>query len=177
MPAQDPNELLPVVDGDDRELGLAKRSQIHAKKLLHRAVHVLVFDDQGRLWLQRRSQAKDSHPGKWTSSASGHVDPDESYQAAAVRELDEELGLSPPLTFLGKLAASELTEGEFSAVYRARSSQQPRPNHEEIAEMGRFSLEEAKALAADLERSAPGLAGVLELLSGAGPANSGKTRP
>ncbi len=163
MPAQDPNELLPVVDQNDREVGLAKRSEIHAQKLLHRAVHVLLFDRQGRLWLQRRSQAKDSHPGKWTSSASGHVDPGESYEAAA-RELAEELGLNLPLHLLGKLAASRATEGEFTAVYRCSSDQEPRPDPEEIAEMGLFDLDRARELAQDPKESAPSLAAVLELL-------------
>ncbi|MFH2125498.1 MAG: NUDIX domain-containing protein [Pseudomonadota bacterium] len=97
-PAQDPGELLPVVDDQDRQVGLASRSQVHGQGLLHRAVHVLLFDLDDNLWLQRRSQAKDTYPGMWTSSASGHLDPGEDYYAAAQRELREELGLSLELT-------------------------------------------------------------------------------
>lgn len=166
MPAQDPGEMLPVVDGSDRQVGLARRADIHAQGLRHRAVHVLVFAPDGRLWLQRRSQAKDRHPGKWTSSASGHVDRGEDYGAAAVRELAEELGLELGLRFVGKVAACAATDNEFSAVYRAVTDQEPWPDPAEIAEMGLFSLEQAKSLAADLERSVPSLAVVLELVNG-----------
>ncbi|MBU1156640.1 MAG: NUDIX domain-containing protein [Proteobacteria bacterium] len=160
-PAQDPGELLPVVDDEDRQVGLAPRSQVHGQGLLHRAVHILLFDSQGNLWLQRRSQAKDTYPGMWTSSASGHLDPGEDYYAAACRELREELGLSLELTYLGKVPAGPATQGEFSGVFRAQSGQKPKPDPEEIAEMGLFSLDEAKALAADHTRSAPSLEAVM----------------
>ncbi|MBU4565587.1 MAG: NUDIX domain-containing protein [Proteobacteria bacterium] len=160
-PAQDPDELLPVVDDQDRQVGLAYRSQVHGQGLLHRAVHVLLFDLDGNLWLQRRSQAKDTYPGMWTSSASGHLDPGEDYHAAAQRELREELGLDLELTYLGKVPAGPATQGEFSGVFRAQSGQKPVPDPEEIAEMGLFSLEDARALAADHTRAAPSLEAVM----------------
>lgn len=160
-PAQDPNELLPVVDHEDRQVGLAPRSQVHGQGLLHRAAHVLLFDSQDNLWLQRRSQAKDTYPGMWTSSASGHLDPGEDYLAAACRELREELGLDLELTYLGKVPAGPDTQGEFTGVFRAQSDQQPKPDPEEIAEMGLFSLADAKALAADHTRAAPSLEAVM----------------
>lgn len=156
-PAQDPSELLPVVDGQDRQVGLASRARVHREGLLHRAVHVLLLDPQGRLWLQRRSPAKDTYPGMWTSSASGHVDPGEDYLAAAQRELREELGLDLELTHVAKVPAGPATQGEFSGVFRAQSDQAPTPDPQEIAEMGLFSLAEARALALDHSRAAPSL--------------------
>ena len=156
-PAQDPSELLPVVDDEDRQVGLAPRSQVHREGLLHRAVHVLLFDPEGRLWLQRRSAAKDTHPGKWTSSAGGHVDPGEDYLCAAQRELREELGLTLELTYVGKAPAGEATQGEFTGVFRAQSDDEPAPDPQEIAEMGLFSLAEARALAGDHNQAAPSL--------------------
>ncbi len=160
----DPNEPLPVVDEGDRLIGTAPRWRIHAEGLLHRAVHVLLLDGQGRLYLQRRSAYKDTHPHKWTSSASGHVDPGESYQAAAARELQEELGLDLPLKPLGRLAAGPATDGEFVAAFTAVGDAPPRPDQDEIAEGRFFTLPEARALAADLSVSAPSLGAVLELL-------------
>jgi isopentenyl-diphosphate delta-isomerase type 1 len=161
--AQDPQEPLPVVDDQDRPLGVRPRWLVHRDGLRHRAVHVLLFDPAGRLYLQRRSQAKDTHPGKWTSSASGHVDPGEDYDAAAIRELDEELGLTAPLTPLGLIPAQLATGMEFSAVYQAHSSQVPRPNPLEIAEGRFFSLQEARDLAADPQQAVPGLKLILDL--------------
>jgi len=69
--------------------------------LVHRAVHVLVVNAAGELLLQKRSARKDIQPGKWDTSVGGHLEPGESYFAAALREMREELGLSGlPLTFL-----------------------------------------------------------------------------
>ena len=81
-----------MVDLDDQVVSHAPRREVHARKLLHRAVHVLVHDHNGRLFLQRRSLSKDTFPGCWDSSCSGHVDAGEDYPIAARRELVEELG-------------------------------------------------------------------------------------
>ncbi|MCB2228746.1 MAG: NUDIX domain-containing protein [Desulfarculaceae bacterium] len=163
-PATNPGELLPVVDGQDREVGLATRGEIHAQGLKHRAVHVLVFTPDGRLWLQKRSALKDTYPHMWTSSASGHVDPGESYETAARRELGEELSLELELMFLGKVEACAATQNEFTGVYHAVSAAEPAPDPEEISQMGLFSLHEARALAGDHAVSAPSLEAVLALL-------------
>ncbi len=162
------NEMLPVVDANDRVVGRERRGVIHRRGLLHRAVHVLLFDQAGRLYLQRRSRIKDTHPGKWTSSASGHVDPGESYEVAAVRELREELGLDCPLTYLGKLPAQPATENEFSAIFAARANREPRPDPGEIAEGRFFTWAQARELAGRPQEATPSLAVVLELAAGKG---------
>lgn len=161
---KDAEELLPVVNEKDEVQGVRKRGDIHAQGLLHRAVHVLVFNSEGRLYLQRRSANKDTHPGKWTTSASGHVDPEEDYAEAATRELEEELGLNLPLEEVGQIAACPRTENEFTRVFRAFSKQEPRPNPAEIVEGRWFRLPEARQLAADLEHAAPSLGAALELI-------------
>src|SRR5271170_3191443 len=91
-----PEEIFDVVDERDEVVGQAPRREVHARGLLHRAVHVLVFASDGRVFLQKRSLTKDTFPGAWDSSASGHVDSGEDYDACAVRELREELGLIVP---------------------------------------------------------------------------------
>ena len=157
----DPNEILPIVDESDEPIGAAARHEIHQKGLLHRAAHVLVFDPKGRIYLQKRSAAKDTHPLKWTCSASGHVDPGETYLEAAGRELMEELGLETELTPVGKLSPTPELENEFTFVYCAISSETPRPNPAEIVEGRFFTWSQAVALAMDLESSAPCLQVVL----------------
>jgi isopentenyldiphosphate isomerase len=79
-----------------------------------------VFNRRGELFLQKRSLRKDCFPGTWDSSASGHLDSGEDYDACAVRELREELGLavSEPPERLFKLAACPATGQEFVWVYR-----------------------------------------------------------
>jgi len=118
MPQSD--EFFDVVDGRDTVVGRAARREVHARGLLHRAVHILVFDGAGRVFLQKRSMKKDIAPGLWDSSCSGHVDAGENYDAAAIRELAEELGLRivsvPERLF--RVEACRETGWEFVWVYR-----------------------------------------------------------
>jgi 16S rRNA (adenine1518-N6/adenine1519-N6)-dimethyltransferase len=105
--AQNTAEEFDVVNEADEVVGRATRGEVHAKGLMHRAVHVLVFNRRRELFLQKRSRLKDVHPGAWDSSAAGHLEPGESYAAAAVRELAEELGIDgAQLQPAGKLAPS-----------------------------------------------------------------------
>lgn len=118
--AQNPDERYDVVDEADRVLRQATRREVHAHGWLHRAVHVLMFDSQGRVFLQKRSLAKDTAPGTWSASCSGHVDAGEDYDTAAFRELGEEIGVipaEPPVRWLRFRACPE-TSNEFTWVYR-----------------------------------------------------------
>ena len=134
---QDLNELFDVVDADDRVIGRAPRGEVHARGLLHRAVHVLVFNARREVFLQKRSMKKDRQPGRWDSSASGHLDSGETYDACAVRELREEIGLcvaSPPER-LFKIEACAETDAEFVWVYRC-NGEIPFTLHPEEIECG-----------------------------------------
>ena len=114
------DELLDVVDENDRVIAVKTRGEIHAAGLMHRAVHILVFNRRGELFLQKRSLQKDEQPGLWDSSAAGHVDSGEAYLDCAEREIEEELGivLERPLQPLFKLPASSRTGNEHCMVYR-----------------------------------------------------------
>jgi isopentenyl-diphosphate delta-isomerase type 1 len=116
-------EIFDVVDEHDEVIGAAPRSEVHARGLRHRAVHILVFNARGEVFLQKRSMRKDCFPGAWDSSAAGHLDRGETYDAGAVRELREELGLEvapEALRRLFKLPACPDTGEEFCWVYRLR---------------------------------------------------------
>lgn len=113
-------ELLDVVDENDRVIAIKTRGEIHARGLMHRAVHILVFNSNGELFLQKRSMQKDENPGLWDSSAAGHVDSGENYHDCARRELAEELGVVDPVELLElfRLPASAVTGFEHCVVYR-----------------------------------------------------------
>jgi len=128
-PAQ---EILEVVDDQDRVIGSAPRAEIHANSWRHRAAHVFLFNPQGQIYVQRRSASKDRFPGALDSSAAGHVEPGEGYEEAAIRELQEELGIHAQLDEALRVPASEITDYEHVVVYRADADQEPRPNAEEI---------------------------------------------
>jgi isopentenyldiphosphate isomerase len=117
-------ELLDVVDAGDRVIGVKTRGEIHSQGLMHRAVHILVFNTSGELFIQKRSMSKDNNPGLWDSSAAGHVDSGENYYDCAIRELGEELGIrvTAPLEQLFRLAASRITDMEHCIVYRCVSN-------------------------------------------------------
>ena len=131
------SERFPVVDEQDRVIGDAPRAEVHANNLRHRAVHILLFNDAGELFLQKRSRLKDRHPGVWDSSAAGHVDAGEDYDATATRELREELGVATDLIRVAKLPATERTGQEFIWLYRGRHNGPFRLARSEI-ELGRF---------------------------------------
>jgi 16S rRNA (adenine1518-N6/adenine1519-N6)-dimethyltransferase len=131
-------ERFPVVDEMDRILRYAYRSQVHGNNLRHRAVHILVFNGAGEVYLQKRARWKDRHPLRWDSSAGGHVCAAEGYDEAAHRELREELGIEVSLEKLVKLPASAGTDEEFIWVYRARIEEDVRPNRNEIETGGYF---------------------------------------
>lgn len=112
-------ELLDVVDQDDQVVAVKTRGEIHAKGLMHRAVHILVFNNSGDLFIQKRSMSKDESPGLWDTSAAGHVDSGEDYISCAIRELSEELGVvvRSPLEFLFKLQPEMSNGMEHASVY------------------------------------------------------------
>jgi 16S rRNA (adenine1518-N6/adenine1519-N6)-dimethyltransferase len=116
--SEEGSERFPVVDGDDHVTGEAPRREVHGNNLRHRAVHLFIFNRQGELFLQKRSPWKDRHPLLWDSSAAGHVEAGEDYDATAARELKEELGVAVELTRVLKLPATERTGQEFIWLYR-----------------------------------------------------------
>ena len=142
-------EIFDVVDEQDRVVQQEKRSVVHAQGLLHRAVHVLVFNQRNELFLQKRSMTKDVAPGCWDSSCCGHVHAGETYDEAAIRELQEELGLrlnKNIITFLFKIAACEETGYEFAQVYRLEH-EGPFELHPEEIETGEwFTIDQVDRL-------------------------------
>ena len=116
-------EIFDVVNERDEVIGHAPRREVHARGLWHRAVHVLVFNACGEIFLQKRSLKKDIAAGKWDSSSSGHLDQGEAYDTCAVREVREEIGLdlTQPPERLFKIDACGETGWEFCWIYRYAS--------------------------------------------------------
>lgn len=139
----DSDEYLEVVDLSGRPLRLARRSELHRDpSLIHRVVHVLIFNLKGELLLQKRSALKDVAPGKWDTSVGGHVNPSEESAAAARREMKEELGISgvEPL-YLYTYLFSNQTESELVSTYSCTYDGVVEFNEEEIEETSFWPLE------------------------------------
>lgn len=136
-------ESLDAVDENDRVVATLPRREIHAGKHLHRAVHVFVRNKAGEIYLQFRSHLKDTHGLKWDSSASGHVDPGESYHDCAVREMWEEIWVEPKgeIVRIARIGASEATDLEFIEVFLAEAKGRIRIHGKEVDSGRWFSPE------------------------------------
>jgi len=144
-------EIFDVVNERDEVTGRQTRREVHRLGLRHRAVHVLVFNRLGAVFLQKRSLMKDTFPGAWDSSASGHLDSGEEYDPCAIRELREELGLelpTPPAR-LFKMDACPETGQEFVWVYRCQAEGPFQLNADEIERGDWFTPEEVTRWAAE----------------------------
>ena len=148
-------DLMEVVNERDEVIGLRTRRQVHAERLLHRSVQVCLVDGEGRIWLQLRGAAKDAFGGCWDLAATGHVDPGETYDQAARRELIEELGIDATPEFIGRIPASPATGYEFQRHYVLRWEGPVEDfNRDEIEQMRTFTADEINDA---LETSRPGL--------------------
>jgi len=157
-------EILEIVDSNNRVIGTAGRSEIHKRQFMHRSVHVFLFNSAGELFLQKRAQTKDEFPGYYDSSAAGHVNSGESYHEAAERELKEELGIEAPLEKVAELPASQENGWEFVTFYSAIADNAVKINHDEIEEGGFYSLREIKAwLLADGDKFTPSVKALFEI--------------
>ena len=144
-----------LVDVDDRVIGSASKMDCHSGEgIRHRAFSVLLYDHDGRLLMQRRSQDKITFPGVWANSCCSHPldiegengEPVNGVMTAARRKLVQELGYAAStvaqLEFehIGSFEYScrwdsEWTEYEIDHVLVARTDAEPQPNPNEISEI------------------------------------------
>ncbi|MDH4228898.1 MAG: NUDIX domain-containing protein [Nitrospirota bacterium] len=146
------HELLDIVDSGNRVIGQATRREIHERGLMHRSVHVFLVDPQSRLYIQKRAASKETFPGAHDSSAAGHVNAGEDYFACAVREVEEELGLSADqhrMVQICELEAGEDNGWEHVRFYVAQTSHEPTPDPVEVAHGAFYDLDQVEDLIAD----------------------------
>lgn len=93
------DELVDVVDEDDRIVEVVSRREVRARNLRHRCTYVLVLNPAGELYVHKRTDTKDVYPGFYDLVAGGVNGPGESFDDCAARELEEELGVSARPTF------------------------------------------------------------------------------
>lgn len=112
------NEYFDVIDKSGKIIGKATREECHSdKSLAHRTVHVLVFNSDGELFLQKRAMNKDIQPGKWDTSVGGHLDLGETLQQAVYREMKEELDVEAPVKHIYDYWMHSEVETEYVNTY------------------------------------------------------------
>ncbi|RJP57348.1 MAG: NUDIX domain-containing protein [Candidatus Auribacter fodinae] len=150
-------ELFDVVDQNGNFLRQATRKECHGNpELIHQVAHILVFDADNSLWMQKRSPDKDIQPGKWDTSVGGHLMPGEHPVTGAVRETAEEIGITvseDDLTFCYQYIMSNEIETELVHTYyfKLREGDSINFDSKEISE-GRFwtAREIQKAVGTDI---------------------------
>ncbi len=144
------DEKVVLVTTDDQELGVMEKMQAHEDGLLHRAFSVFIFNNKGEMLLQKRASGKYHSPGKWTNAVCSHPRQGETYEEAAQRRMQEELGFSCPLeyrfNFIYKAdVGQDLWEHELDYVFSGTFDGEYLLNKDEVEEIRFITLE-------DLER-------------------------
>lgn len=134
------DEIIDIVNENNEVVGRERRSLAHSRGLTHRSVQVVLFDSEGRMFLQKRSASKEVCPLRWDLSAAEHLRAGEDYFRAAMRSLAEELGIHTKVTRIrdAHLQKYEYDEGrtkdyEFVELYRGLYDGEIHVNKSEIA--------------------------------------------
>ena len=153
---------LRVIDEQDNVLGVKSSEEIHKKGLLHRALHILVFNSAGELYVRERSPRLELYPGVWTTSVGEHVFVDETYEETAHRALREFLGLETPLSSVGETRVHDSIENELVAVYASDADEIPHLNKDHSAEGHYLALADVQAIISQ-GKTTPHLAAAVQL--------------
>ncbi|GAA2554757.1 MULTISPECIES: NUDIX domain-containing protein [Streptomyces] len=130
------DEIIDIVDEDDRVIGRSPRGEAYARGLRHRCVFVLARDAEDRVFVHRRTPAKLVFPSLYDMFVGGVVGAGEGYDEAALREAEEELGvtgLPRPEHLFRFLYDDGAGRTWWSAVYEVRCGLPVRPQAEEVA--------------------------------------------
>ena len=138
-------EILTLVDENDIEVGIETRERCHVGKgKMHRALVVFLFDSKNLLLIQQRSQKKLLWPQYWDCSVATHVYPNETYENAAGRALEKELGtyaiLEKILAFTYFASFGNHAENEYCALLVGRTDGRITPNPDEVSGIDYISL-------------------------------------
>jgi len=101
------------------------KSEAHRKGLLHQTVHIWFYTSDGKVLLQQRGKNKETHPLLWDVSVAGHIGAGEEIEIAAIREIEEEIGLTISRKDLIKIGFfpsffkhnEDLTDNEFHHTF------------------------------------------------------------
>ena len=140
-------ELVVLINEKDEVQGLMNKLEAHENGLLHRAFSVFLFNKKGAMLLQKRASSKYHSPNQWTNAVCSHPRDEESYKNAALRRLNEELGITTDITekfhFIYKAdVGGNLWEHELDHVFIGEYEGDFQLNQDEVSEVRYISMEE-----------------------------------
>ncbi len=136
------DEVVERVDAQDRVLGPVSRRDAVREGWLHRIAVVVCHDRQGRILVHRRAEQVPRFPGHYEVGVGGALGVGESYEQAATRELDEELGVSAAVRFRFKFLNRSGLSPHWLGVCDAVVPRAVMPNPTEVAWHGWLSESE-----------------------------------
>ena len=155
-------EFLDVVNERDEIVSKAPKSEVHAKKLPHRIAHIFVFNDKGEMALQMRGNVAFC-PYHWCTAAAGHVRSGESCVQAALRELEEELGIRFDIEFVRKDFYEDAQGLKlFLYSFNGKSNGPFNPNPREVERVEFFPIDKINKMVTAGEKFHPELLFILE---------------
>ncbi|GGW57967.1 NUDIX hydrolase [Streptomyces caelestis] len=155
------DEILDIVDENDRVIGQSPRGEAYARGLRHRCVFIQARDAEGRIFVHRRTPTKLVFPSLYDMFVGGVVGAGEAYDTAALREAEEELGVTglPLPRYLFKfLYDNGAGRTWWSAVYEVRCDLPVQPQAEEVAWHDFLPEDEVRRRLGDWEWVPDGLA-------------------
>jgi isopentenyldiphosphate isomerase len=129
-------EFVERVDDGDRVLGVVDRGDAVRHRWLHRISTSVCRDEHGRFLVYRRAEGLPSFPGYYEVTFGGAVNVGESYQAAAARELAEELGVHARVRFVLKFLCHGELGSYWLGVHEAIIVDDIDPDPDEVAWLG-----------------------------------------
>ena len=132
-------EQVILVDQNDNPIGAMEKMEAHKKGVLHRAFSVLLFNEEGKILLQRRANEKYHSAGLWTNTCCSHPKPGEKIEEATRRRLREEMGIDVQPSFAYKFIYKTeldqyLIEHELDHVFIGKYNGIPVINETEVSE-------------------------------------------
>jgi len=155
-------EYLDIINDNDKVIGQATREEIYQKKLMHRIVHLIILDNNGRFALQLRSKNVKFCPNHWSTIVGGHVQSGETYKEAILREAEEEIGIKPIIKKFSKDLYAKDGLKKFLVTFKTHYNGSFKPNSEDVETIKFFKLDEIKKMVTRGEKFHPELLFLLE---------------
>ncbi|MCX6781822.1 MAG: NUDIX domain-containing protein [Candidatus Magasanikbacteria bacterium] len=156
-------EMLDIVDSGDNVIGLVSKEDAYKKLLCHRISHVLIFNDEGKMALQLRSNNVSFCPNHWSTAVGGHVQAGETYKQAAAREYSEELGANSSIELVGKdFYQVPDSPDKFISVFKTSFNGPFRPDLGVVERVDFFSIDEITKMISEGEKFHPELLYILK---------------
>jgi isopentenyl-diphosphate delta-isomerase len=149
-------ETVILVDEQDNEVGTEEKISAHEDGgKLHRAFSVFIFNEKGKMLIQKRASQKYHCGGLWTNTCCSHPRPGEKVDNAAHRKLHQEMGfdtdLKEILSFIYRAEFENgLTEHELDHVFVGNFQGEPKPNPDEAGDFKWIKIED---LAKDIKQN------------------------